>query len=558
MRCRTAFALLFLPGAALAVPGPDSTVVVASSSVAESLQLGQVYAEARGLPDSHVCTVPVDDRNTIDFAEYIASFETPLLRCLQEGGIEDRIEAFVIARGLPIRVAVPSEDGNRRVALAALLGVWTSRIVRGERLAGQAFGVQANCGGTPCYAARYANPYTNGIFSADWSRTSRGIEWRPKLVTMLHGRSYEQAQKLIASATTAEARSPTGRFVFMQGANAPRAVLDAQYQGVGQALEAEGLEVDIVPFDANLTFAFPIAGFFTGTQSIGDTIEANDYAAGSLVDNLTSLGAVPNNFTADGESQVSIARWIERGAAGVHGCTDEPLNNVFPNRALMTDYAQGFTLAESFFRRMPFVYWRNLVLGDPMTAPYATRPQVRASLFEDASISGGTELSIEVVDERALQSVTLYLDGVEIERVEGGDRIELCLETAPDGPAQLLAVAQVAASADPAQPKGWIAVDFSGDGSRGSCEPPPTDMGPAQDAGGMDMGPPDAGASTPDFGTTEPMDMGARPDAGSTPSTPITDPEDEAGSGCSASGAQPLLVLMLGLLVSASRRRRSA
>jgi len=551
--------LVALPSTVLAVPGPDSTVVVASSSVAESLGLAQDYAQIRGLPDAHVCAVPVDDRSTIPLAEYQASFEAPLVACLEDRGISDRIEAFVIARGLPIRITIPTEGGNRRVALAALLGVWDSRIVRGERLAGTDFGIEANCGGTPCYAARYRNPYTNGVFSADYAVTVSGVEWTPKLVTMLHGRSYDQARKLIASATTAEALGPTGRFVFMEAANAPRAVLDGQFPAVQTQLETLGLKVDIVPFDADRSFGFPIAGFVTGTQSIGDTIEANTYAPGSLVDNLTSLGAVPTNFTAEGESQVSIARWIERGAAGVHGCTDEPLNNVFPSRGLMTDYARGYTLAESFLRRMPFAYWRNLVLGDPMAAPYATRPELMASVSDGETLGGGTALDFETFDDRALSSLRLYLDGVEVAAVEGPKTLSFCLEDAPNGPFHLLAVAQVASASDEAQPKGWTSLRVDGDGSSGSCEVPMPDMGVPPDAGpdmsdmgvaAPDLGPPDAGVSDPDVGL---------PDAGVAPMPmPPSEEDPPAEGGCRGGGGSGLELVLLGGLGFALRRRRTS
>lgn len=555
MRWTLPLLLVTLPSTVIAVPGPDSTVVVASSSVAESLSLARDYARTRGLPQAHVCAVPVDDRSTIGFAEYETSFEAPLVACLQDRGLTERIEAFVIARGLPIRVTIPTGSGNRRVALAALLGVWDSRIIRGERLAGTDFGIEANCGGTPCYAARYRNPYTNGVFSADYAVTLGGVEWTPKLVTMLHGRSYDQARRLIASATTAEALGPIGRFVFMEAANPPRAVLDRQFPAVQQQLEGLGFEVDIVPFDADRSFAFPIAGFVTGSQSMGDTIEANTYAPGSLVDNLTSLGAVPANFTAEDERQVSIARWIERGAAGVHGCTDEPLNNVFPSRGLMTDYARGYTLAESFLRRMPFAYWRNLVVGDPMAAPYAVRPQVMSSVFDGETLSGGTELDFEVLDDRVISSLRVYLDGVEIAAVEGPTKqLSYCLEDAPSGDFQLLAVAQVDGVSDEARPKGWVSLGVTGDGSNGRCDAPLPDMGVVADVG-PDMA--DAGVSDPDLGSP---DMGVPdPDLGVEP-MPMPrseDPPDAGGcQGATQSGFE--LWLLSGLLFALRRRRGTA
>ena len=79
---------------------------------------------------------------------------------------------------------------------------------------------------------------------------------------------------------------------------------------------------------------------------------------------------------------MSVARWIAKGVGGVHGTTAEPLADSFPDRRFLIDYVDGMTLSQAFYRRMPFVYWQNLVLGDPLLAPYAHRPKVVISGLE--------------------------------------------------------------------------------------------------------------------------------------------------------------------------------
>src|SRR4029077_6771867 len=153
------------------------------------------------------------------------------------------------------------------------------------------------------------------------------------------------AQMLIDSATNAEKNGgATGTFMFMDsadGAGGPRGVLDAQFPNVINQLKALGFtDAQEVPWNADLT-GKTLAAFFVGTSSIGQTIEGNTYLPGTLVDTPTSFGAVPQNFATSGESQVSIARGVEKGVGGVQGTVDEPLNNVFPNRNLIVDYAKG-------------------------------------------------------------------------------------------------------------------------------------------------------------------------------------------------------------------------
>ena len=110
-----------------------------------------------------------------------------------------------------------------------------------------------------------------------------------------------------------------------------------------------------------------------------------------------------------------------------------------------------------------------------------------------------------------------------------------------------------------------------------SSEPRPS--GSTQDIGALGFGlggggtdggtgSPDGGAGTPDAGTGLPDGGAGTPDAGtgsggsdggsSTPDgglEPPEDPEDSGGCGCGTSGSAPFALLLLGVLVSRSRRR---
>ncbi|MCC7542983.1 MAG: hypothetical protein IT379_42600, partial [Deltaproteobacteria bacterium] len=283
------------------------------------------------------------------------------------------------------------------------------------------------------------------------------------------------------------------------------------YDAVIAGLADRGIaDVARVPFDPDLT-GRTLSAFFVGTASLGTTIEGNDFAPGALVDNLTSFGAVPQNFAATGESQVSIARWVARGVAGVHGTTDEPLANCFPARRLLLDYVDGGTLAEAYARNMPFVYWQNLVLGDPMAAPYATRPVVRIEGATDGErIVGSRRLEVTATDPdaRGPVSIRLWIDGLPVASSEGAP-LAHCVAPAADGPVSVLAVAQAADDGTDRglhRPKGWTSIRLEiAPGDRTCTET--TDAGAPIDSG---TSAPDASAST-DAGSV--LDAGAH-DAG--------------------------------------------
>jgi uncharacterized protein (TIGR03790 family) len=519
----------FVPHAR-AVPGPDTTAIIANANVPESVALAMRYAEARDVPSGQVCLLDVPDAIDIPIETFRTNVMAALETCLTDAGAIERLEAVVVMRGIPLRVSWEAEGRSWRSSLAAALGVWKSTMAGAELLGRVGNGTLADCGGGPCYRARFVNPIRAGVFHPGWTMTMDGVEWRPLLVTMLHGRTYEDAGRLLTSAIEGDAMGGArGEFLFMRGADPARAWRDPDNPDAIVDLMARGFtDVREVPFDANLT-GHTLAAFFTGTASIGETIEGNTFLPGSIVDNVTSFGAVPENFAESGEVQVSIARWVAQGVAGVHGTTDEPLADAFPRRRVVVAYADGATLAESYLRAMPYVYWHNLVLGDPMLAPYAVRPVVTIEgVAEGATVTDGVEIAVSAADAEhiGVDSLTLYANGRELAHADG-DRIDFCLGV-PDGETwTLLAVAQKRDDLTDRglyRPKGWLAVDVTGGPGDKACRE------------GTDAG------TTPDAGAPA-VDAGA----------PLAMLEDE-GCGCRASSASSVLAAPLLFAVLFTRR----
>ncbi|MFO0723542.1 MAG: TIGR03790 family protein [Myxococcota bacterium] len=493
--------LMAIGSPALAVPGPDSVAVLANSRDRASVELAERYIAARQIPHRQLCLLDLPLGDDVDLATYRASIEAPFFRCLDQAGITARIEAAVVMRGMPLRVLIPMSGGAASVSMTAALGLYHSTTSTGAPILGQPPGVVANCG-SPCLAATWPNPFRTGTFSPGYSRSVNGVSYRPLLVTMIHGRSAEEAAKLIASATTADALGGArGTFMFMDGADPARGALDTDYVPAARGLNAAGFtDVVEVPFDGNAT-GHTLAAFFTGTAGIGQTIEGNRFLPGALVDNLTSYGAVPQNFGAPAdEVQVSIARWVAMGVAGVHGTVDEPLNNCFPSRQLIVDYAEGGTLGEAYLRAMPFVYWRNLVLGDPMTAPYKTKTSILVDgLNEGDTVVGSRALHIETEDPlgRRVGDLWLYVDGVEAGHSRSGS-LDLCLPVPVQDNLQILVVSQIAdvhAAEYKHRPKSWLSLNVRGTAGPSDCNAP--------DAGTPDLGVEPLDAEIPEVGAID-------------------------------------------------------
>jgi hypothetical protein len=512
--------LVMTAATALATPGPDSVAVLANADVPGSVALAEAYASARDIPARQICALSMPSTEDLALADFLADVREPLEACLAERGVLDRIESIVIARGVPLRVSMDVAGQSRRVSLAAALGLWRTTLEDGTPLLGQDPGRLVDCGGTPCLAAAWRSGYRGGAFEAGWERTAAGVVHRPMLVTMLHGRSDADAMRLVASAIASEGLGMgAGEIVLMDGADPARGALDMEYPAVLTALEGLGVTARRVPFASDQS-GLTIAGFAVGTASLGQTIEGNTYVPGAIVDNLTSFGAVPENFRESGQSQVSIARWVAMGVAGAHGTTDEPLNNCFPSRQLFSDYASGATLAEAYIGRLPYVYWHNLVLGDPMAAPYAERPGV-ALAVDGAAVTGPTtdpislgtplEVAIEAPADRAVSRVAIYVDGVlhheALDVPLDARTFTHCLgEGHPESvgeDVQVLVAVTIAndIARDLRAVRGWRAFRTSITAGDGLCDASAPDAGASlTDAGASDAGPAsprDAGASTP-------------------------------------------------------------
>jgi hypothetical protein len=522
--------VLLWGAAARAYPGPDSVAVLASGDVAESTALADAYAAARAVPSRQVCKIPgIPQTDDLSLADYETKVLQPFESCLTTAGVHDRIEAVVVMRGVPLRVVVPISSGTTNVSLTAALAIWESTVSGGDAgvtpLLGQEPGVVSNCG-SPCYAAQWPNPLQtlNGPFHAGYTVTSGGVDWKPLLVSMLDGRSQADAQMLIDSATQAEKNGGAkGTFLFMDGADSARGVLDSDFPSVISQLKALGYtDAQEVPFNSNLT-GQTLASFFVGTASLGTTIESNTYLPGSLVDNLTSYGAVPQNFAASGETQVSISRWVEQGVGGVHGTVDEPLNNVFPRRFLVVDYAKGAPLAEAYFRWLPYQYWKNLVLGDPMLAPYAKRPVVTITgLVDGASQTDATTITASATDPNGVGvgHIELYVDGVSVAAADGGT-VSACVKVPAQPGMQILAVAQTSKGTGALAkfpPKGWTEIHVTGQSAGattcGAGGDGGGDAGADADVDGGDQGGGAGGCSCRASGASGSSDGGASPFGG--------------------------------------------
>jgi tetratricopeptide (TPR) repeat protein len=80
--------------------------------------------------------------------------------------------------------------------------------------------------------------------------------------------------------------------------------------------------------------------------------------------------------------QSLVGDLIREGITGVVGHVAEPfLDAIVRPQILFPAYLSGFNLAESFYLSMPFLSWQDIVVGDPLCAPFQSAPVAQEQLY---------------------------------------------------------------------------------------------------------------------------------------------------------------------------------
>jgi uncharacterized protein (TIGR03790 family) len=464
----------------LAGGGPANVMVLYNGEDPEAESVAEHYESVRQLLPGRLCPLwNIDPTSaSLDASEYEFQILEPFEACLEALPDPDEIDYVVLVRGLPYRVDLPSYSAS----LQATLQLMRSETIEGVQLAGQ-----GQNGSSPFVENPHqiepdlrGDDYTVTNEYSGYYTTATGIVHGNELpssfrrtgavrilngqifddnlliVTRLDGFDYQDAHDLIDRAVAADGSFPTAEILCMAASDSARGARDPECEYAVRHLKLAGMNaVWVESFDATLS-NHEIAAYFTGSADLRDAIDGQTYVPGAIAGNLTSYGAVPENWTctADGltcpesESQTAIARFVRAGATGVHGTVAEPYNAFFPQAGTLLLYTHGYNLGESWFFNQWVLYWQNVYIGDPLTSPWAERP---VPAVPDTVVEG-EQLVIGGVHAHGIASVRVYLDGSLIAQ-EDAETLALDLGLAPGDTVELFVV--VVAENVAIERKGW-------------------------------------------------------------------------------------------------------
>jgi len=216
------------------------------------------------------------------------------------------------------------------------------------------------------------------------------------LVTRLDGYTEADAKALVRRALEAERMRPSGKVLFdtqpifglgdrtqapkpIEGdvirAESPWEEYNADLCHAYDLLHERGIPAEL---DLNEKFAGNregLAGYFSwGSNDAKFSKRAYaslTFAPGSIGD--TAVSTSGRTFLPTEGGQSLIVDLIAHGLTCAKGYTDEPLLQANASPEILLDlYFSGYTMAESFYAASRFVGWQDVIIGDPLCAPYRT------------------------------------------------------------------------------------------------------------------------------------------------------------------------------------------
>jgi len=369
---------------AIAGGGPRNVLIVVNTRSEESLEIGNLYRRARDIPYRQVLALSTSPAPVISYPVYQAEIEKPIRAYLADEGLADEITCIVLTRGLPVQVN--TQNGRSVAGLLAALDMGKG-------------------------AARLANPYLDkNVAFTHRDAALRGMY----LVTVLNGYHVRDVRALIERGKLADGQAPDGRFIVQTVPQMPR----ANNSPVIDLLTLRGLKVEAAaapPDDRRDVMGYFSAGIYSGITR--EVLANTTFRPGAIVDFAQSYGATAKNFD-EGEIPVLLpaSAFVQAGAAGVHGVIGEPGLASFPMiagfKTLLDRYTSGFSLAESYYAALPALNWQNVVIGDPLCAPYAKRPEVTIETG-DEPLAGEATIRVSALAQArgaTLSRIDLYLD----------------------------------------------------------------------------------------------------------------------------------------------------
>lgn len=336
-----------------AAPSPEGrrVLVVANQNDPDSVRLASYYANKRGVPKENIVLVQTTTAERVPLTAYEKEIKGPIKATLAK--TKNPIDFILLMRGLPLRNA--EAFGNSIDSLLMSDGMATQKLT----VAPNTFDIAPN----PYFGKD--EPFTHAKFGF-------------YLVCRLDGYTADDARALVDRSLAAKPNK--GPFLFAKAQNRKAGnfgELQATLDNAASLLRTKGLDVVLDEGGRFASSDRPVAGYATWGSNDGafkqETYASLRFLPGAICETFVSTsGRTFRKPVPEGQSV--IADLIAQGVTGVKGYIGEPYTLALAKADILFDrYTSGRNLAESFYAASAVTHWKDVVIGDPLCAPYKKR-----------------------------------------------------------------------------------------------------------------------------------------------------------------------------------------
>ncbi len=260
-------------------------------------------------------------------------------------------------------------------------------------------------------------------------------------VTSGRGLSVREAIEHLRRTSAADGAFPGGSVYLMDNSDIRSRTRRPMFEPTVQLLQQLGVRAEVVqgtlPQERD-----DVLGLVAGSAGFDWPSSKSRILPGAICEHLTSFGGV----MLEDAGQTPLTEFLRHGAALSSGTVTEPyaIAAKFPLPMLHVFYAQGCSAAEAFYQSLSGPY-QLLIVGDPLCAPWALRPEVKPPEL-DSPLKGVVEFqpSAKTLDGKPIARYELFVDGVRRAACREGEKLQFDSAKLPDGPHEFRLVAVVA------------------------------------------------------------------------------------------------------------------
>ncbi|NUL83417.1 MAG: TIGR03790 family protein [Armatimonadetes bacterium] len=325
---------------------PTNVVVIANERSFDSRQIAKKYGDAYSLPAKQRINIQCASSEEVPLNEYRRNIENAVFQHLRKHDLYETVDYLVLTKGIPIRI----REGGFSVDAALMVAPMRLPFRRGV-------------------TEWHFNPFfdSKGAFS----RKKTGFH----LATRLDGYLADHAIRLVDNSKKAKQK----KGIFMLDQDPTRKggsydLVNSSMQSAARLLKQKGFEVIFDQTKDFLGDRGDLMGYYSWGSNDAHFAQARyrrlRFYPGAIAETAVSTSA--RTFKRTDQGQSLIADLIESGVTGVKGYVSEPYAEALCRAAILFErYTAGRNLAESFYAASPFLLWKDLVIGDPLCAPFA-------------------------------------------------------------------------------------------------------------------------------------------------------------------------------------------